>query len=71
MMQELKEHGVFEITQQQLRDQERAIRKNEWLSDFGLKNTKRRNHTSSSMLLYQVIVGYVIKKSKRLKNIRI
>ena len=28
---------------------------------------KRRNHASSSMLLYQVIVGYVRKKSKRLK----
>ena len=32
---------------------------------------KERNHMSSSMLLYQVIVGYVRKKSKRLKNIRI
>ena len=28
---------------------------------------KRRNHASSSILLYQVIVGYVRKKSKRLK----
>ena len=33
--------------------------------------SKGRNHASSSMLLYQVIVGYVRKKSKRLKNIRI
>ena len=32
---------------------------------------KRRNHASSSMLLYQAIVRYVRKKSKRLKNIRI
>ena len=32
---------------------------------------KRRNNASSSMLLYQAIVGYVRKKSKRLKNIRI
>ena len=33
--------------------------------------TKRRNHASSSMLLYQVIVGYVRKKSQRLKNFKI
>ena len=30
---------------------------------------KRGNHGPSSMLLYQVIVGYVRNKSKRLKNI--
>ena len=33
--------------------------------------TKRRNHASSSMLLYQVIVGYMRKKLKRLNSIRI
>ena len=32
---------------------------------------KRRNHASSSILLYQVTIGYVRKTSKRLKNIRI
>ena len=32
---------------------------------------KRRIHASSPMLLYQVIIGYVTKKLKRLKNIRI
>ena len=30
MMQEWKEHGVFEITEQRLCDQARAIRKNSW-----------------------------------------
>ena len=32
---------------------------------------KKRNHASSWMFLYQVIVVYVRKKSKRLKNIKI
>ena len=36
-----------------------------------LVDKKKRIHVSSSMLLYQMIVGYVRKKSKRLKNIRI
>ena len=31
----------------------------------------KKGYASSLMLLYQVIVGYVRKKSKRLKNIRI
>ena len=38
MMQEWKEHGVFEITEQRLCDQARAIRKNGWLCDSELKN---------------------------------
>ena len=40
MMQEWKEHGVFEITEQQLRGQARAIRKNGWLSDLELENIR-------------------------------
>ena len=40
MMQEWKEHGVFEITGQQLCDQARAIRKNGWLSDLELENIR-------------------------------
>ena len=40
-MQEWKEHGVFEITEQQLCDQARAIRKNGWLSDLELENIRR------------------------------
>ena len=41
MMQEWKEHGVFEITEQRLCDQARAIRKNSWLSDLELENIRR------------------------------
>ena len=41
MMQEWKEHGVFETTKQWLYDQERAIRKNSWLFDLGLENIQR------------------------------
>ena len=40
-MQEWKEHGVFEITKQQLCDQARAIRKNDWLSDLEHENIQR------------------------------
>ena len=40
-MQEWKEHGVFEITEQQLCDQARAFRKNGWLSDLELENIRR------------------------------
>ena len=38
MMQEWKEHEVFEITKQRLCDQARAIRKNDWLPDLELEN---------------------------------
>ena len=41
MMQEWKEHGVFEITEQRLCDQARAIRKNGWLCDSERKNIWR------------------------------
>ena len=41
MMQEWKEHGVFEITEQRLCDQARAIRKNGWHCDSELKNIRR------------------------------
>ena len=41
MMQEWKEHGVFEITEQRLCDQARAIRKNGWLSNLKLQNIRR------------------------------
>ena len=41
MLQEWKERGVFEITEQRLCDQARAIRKNGWLSDLVLENIRR------------------------------
>ena len=37
MMQEWKEHRVFEINEQRLSDQARAIRKSGWLSVWRLK----------------------------------
>ena len=36
------ELGVFEITEQRLADQERAIRTNEWLSEIELEKIKRK-----------------------------
>ena len=41
MMQDWKEHGVFEFTEQRLCDQARTIRKNGWLSDLELENIRR------------------------------
>ena len=41
MMQEMKEHGVFEITEQRLCDEARAIRKNGWVTDLEVQNTRR------------------------------
>ena len=41
MMQEWKEHRFFEINEQRLSDQARAIRKNGWLSDLVLENIRR------------------------------
>ena len=41
MMQEWKEHGIFEITEQRLSDQARAIRKTGWISDLELENIRR------------------------------
>ena len=51
MMQEWKEHGVFfEITEQRLCDQARAIRKNGWLSDLELENIRRMIEAESEIM---------------------
>ena len=50
MMQEWKEHGVFEITEQRLCDQARAIRKNGWLFDLELENIRRMIEAESEVL---------------------
>ena len=47
MMQEWKKHGVFEITEQRLYDQARAIKKNGWLSDLELEKIRRMIETES------------------------
>ena len=49
-MQEWKEHGVFEITEQRLCDQARAIRKNGWLSDLELGNIRRMIEAESEIM---------------------
>ena len=49
-MQEWKEHGVFEITEQRLCDQARAIRKNGWLSDLELENIQRMIEAESEIV---------------------
>ena len=48
-MQEWKEHGVFEITEQRLCDQARAIRKNDCLSDLELENIQRMIEAESEI----------------------
>ena len=50
MRQEWKDHGVFEITEQRLCDQARAIRKNGWLSDLELENIRRMIEAESEVL---------------------
>ena len=50
MTQEWKEHVVFEITEQRLCDQARAIRKNGWLSDFELENIWRMIDAESEIV---------------------
>ena len=40
-MQEWKEHSVFEITEQRLCDQARALSKNGWLPNLELENIRR------------------------------
>ena len=50
MMQEWKEHGVFEITEQRLCDQARAIRKNGWLSDLEHENIRRMIEAESEIV---------------------
>ena len=49
-MQEWKEHGVFEITEQRLRDQARDMRKNGWLSDLELENICRIAEAESEIV---------------------
>ena len=49
MMQEWKKHGVFEISEQRLCDQARAIRKNSWLSDLELENSRRMIDTENQI----------------------
>ena len=41
VMQEWKEHGVFQITEQRLCNQARALRENSWLSDLEFENIRR------------------------------
>ena len=50
MMQEWKEHGVFEITEQRLCDQARDIRKNGWRSDLELENISRIAEAESEIV---------------------
>ena len=50
MMQEWKQHGVSEITEQQLCDQARAIRKNGWLSDLELEDIQRMIDAESEIV---------------------
>ena len=49
-MQEWKEHGVFEITEQRLCDQARAITKNGLLSDLELENIRRMIEAESEIV---------------------
>ena len=50
MMQEWKEHGVFEITEERFCDQARAITKNGWLSNTELENIRRMIETESEIV---------------------
>ena len=50
LMQEWKEHGVFEITEKRLCDQAKAIRKNGWLSDLELENIQRLIEAKSEIV---------------------
>ena len=45
VMQEWKEHGVFQITEQRLCNQARALRENGWLSDLEFENIRRMIET--------------------------
>ena len=49
-MQEWKEHRGFEITEERLCDQARAIRKNGWLSDLELENIWRMIEAESEIV---------------------
>ena len=50
MMQEWKEHGAFEITEQRLCDHARAIRKNGWFSDLELEKIRRMIEAESEIV---------------------
>ena len=50
MTQEWKTRGVFEITEQRLCDQARAIRKNGWLSGLELENIRRMIDTENQIV---------------------
>ena len=50
LMQEWKEHGVSEITEQRLCDQARTIRKNGWLSDLEVENIRRMIEAESETM---------------------
>ena len=50
---EWREKGMFESTEQRVCDQERAIRKNGWLSEFELEAIKRQVEDESQGELYR------------------
>ena len=50
IMQEWKDRGVFEITEQWLCDQARSIRKNGSLSDLELENIRRMIEAESEIV---------------------
>ena len=41
LFREWREREMFESTEQRMYDQARAVRKNRWLSEFGLEAIKR------------------------------
>ena len=46
----MKQNGAFEITEQRLCGQARAIRKNGWLSDLELENFRRMIEAESEIV---------------------
>ena len=50
MMQEWKEHRVFQITEQRLCNQARALRENGWLSDLEFENIRRMIEAESEIV---------------------
>ena len=50
IMQECKEHGVFEITEPRLCDQTRTIQKNGWLFDLEFENIRRMMEAESDIV---------------------
>ena len=49
-MQEWQERGFFEITENRLCDQAKAIRKNCWLPDLELENIRRMIEAESEIV---------------------